>query len=152
MLTFTELMDAFERGDLDDFDVSLLERAKEYEIELLSQKGYRFPEKGDLYVSSTELLVTYITVWAAPFSHGGKALLPKGEKIWIDTDLSDTKPLLVYASPVDFKKIEQVMIPEVQRTEEGYGGFCLSLTTKVLNESFILLDTGFSVEKNSTEF
>jgi hypothetical protein len=89
-------------------------------------------------------MVQYMTAWAAPYTGSGEALLLKGERIWIETQPVDIKPIGSYALPVDYKKLEARMVPQAERSSFKYGGFYFYFKTVDLEKNFTLLQTGFN--------
>jgi len=147
-LTISDLMEQLQSGDRKFVDQHEWDWAREYERSLVSDDA-RIPRKGDVYEALDDLNINYMTAWAAPFTGSGKAILEKDERIWIDSEPMENKPIGTYALPVDYARLEQQMVPKEEREASNYGGFYLFFSTVQLNEDFKLVDTGFSKEKNS---
>ena len=145
-LTISDLMQEMSEGKRTQIGQPELEWAREYQKSLIPS-DYRFPQKGDLYESKIDQEIEFLTAWAAPFTGGGKSNVFKGERIWISSDPIEAKPIGTYALPVDYKKLEQRMVSSSDRNAPKYGGFYLSIDTKILNEKFTLITTGFCKEK-----
>lgn len=145
-LTYADLVAEAKDGKRKSIGRAEMEWAKEYERSLIPA-DMRFPQKGDLYESLADQTVEYITAWAAPYSGGGTGTLFKGEQVWIHSAPRDEKPIGEYALPVEYRKIEERMVPESERTAAKYGGFSFYFTTIELNTNFKLVRTGFKVEK-----
>ncbi len=145
-LTLSDLMQEMKEGKRKYIGQPELEWAREYQKSLIPA-DYRFPQKSDLYESQINQEIEFLTAWAAPFTGSGKSTLYKGERIWVSSDPIDVKPIGTYALPVDYKKLEQRMVSSSDRNAPKYRGFYLSVDTKILNENFILITTGFCKEK-----
>jgi hypothetical protein len=112
--------------------------ARDYERSLLPV-GTRFPKKGDVYEATEDLQVGYLTSWAAPFTGGGTGTLKSGERVIVDDDVLLARPVGVYARPIDYAAVEERMVPESDRANRKYAGFCLSLKTADLSRNFRLV-------------
>jgi hypothetical protein len=55
----------------------------------------------------------------------------------------DERPVGADAVPVEYKKLEERMVAEHERTSSKYGSFSLYFTTIELNTNFKLVRTGF---------
>ncbi len=141
-LTLDDLFTEMKAGKRKSIGKPESEWAKEYEASLLPENT-RFPKKGDLYESTSDQMVHYITHWAAPYSGSGEALLFKGERIWIHSEPTGEKPLGSYALPADYKTLEERMVPVADRSSSKYGGFTFYFKTLDLEKNFNLLQTGF---------
>jgi hypothetical protein len=120
-----------------------LDWAREYERSLIPD-GVRFPQKGDVYESLADQEVSYMTAWSAPFTGGGEAILLKGERVWIDSNPTEEKPIGTYALPVEYSKLEERMVPREEREARRYGGFYFYFNTVDLNDRFTLVETCYS--------
>lgn len=145
-LTVLDLMKELENGKRKQLSDPELSWAREYERSLIPT-NYRFPKKGDLYQSKFDQMIDYMTAWSAPFTGGGTTKIFKGEKIWIDSEPSDDKPIGTYALPVDYKDLEQRIVPYSDRTAFKYDGYYFHISTKTINENFDLIQTDFEKEK-----
>jgi len=134
-LTISDLMNELNKGKRKQLNEPELTWAREYERSLIPI-SYRFPRKGDLYQSKQDQKIEFLTAWSAPYTGSGKAILHKGEKIWIDSDPIEKEPIGAYALPVDYEELELRMVPSSERNAGKYNGFYLSIDTKVLNEKF----------------
>ena len=112
--------------------------AKDYERSLMPS-SYRYPKEGDIYESAEDQIISYLTAWSAPYTGDGSAMLFKGERILINTESRDEKPVVAYAIPVEYEKLHVRMVPEKVRTSPKYGGFYFCFSTKDLNEKFRLI-------------
>ena len=110
-LTIDDLFKEMEAGKRKSVGNPEVEWAREYEQSLIPEKS-RFPKKRDLYESSKDQIVPYLTSWSAPFTGGGEAMIFKGERIWINDAPMGEKPLGSYALPVEYEKLEKRMVPQ----------------------------------------
>ena len=140
--TYDDLVAEMKAGKRASVGRAEMEWAKEYERSLIPA-DMRFPQKSDLYESLADQTVEYITAWVAPYSGGGTGTLFKGEQVWIHSAPRDEKPIGEYALPVEYRKVEERMVPEQERTSSKYGGFYFYFTTIELNTNFKLVATGF---------
>lgn len=115
--------------------------AREYERSLIPA-GSRFPRKGDVYESIEAVEVNYLTSWAAPFTGGATVTLPAGHRVVISGDSRDPQPIAVYADAVDYKALEELVVPAVDRQAKKYTGFYFSISTVALNSKFRLVREG----------
>lgn len=125
--------------------------AREYEQSLIPV-GTRFPKKGDLYELKQDQTVQYMTAWAAPFTGGGEAILYKGERIWVHDAPRGERPLGTYALPVEYKKMEERLVPFDQRKSRKFGGLYFYFKTLDLNTDFTLIQEGFRGKKRGIGF
>jgi hypothetical protein len=141
-LTYADLVAEAKAGKRSSIGRPEMDWAKEYERSLIPA-DMRFPRKGDLYESLPDQTVGYQTDWAAPYSGAGTGTLFTGEQVWIEKTPRDERPVGADAVPVEYKKLEERMVPEHERTSSKYGSFSLYFTTIELNTNFKLVRTGF---------
>lgn len=139
-LTIADLMDEMASGKRKSVGQPELDWARDYERGLIPD-GIRFPRKGDVYESLVDQTVDYLTAWAAPFTGSGEAILRKGERVWIDTEPVDEKPIGTYAIPINYNELEERMVPGEEKNSPKYGGFYFFFKTVDLNERFRLVET-----------
>jgi hypothetical protein len=142
-LTIDDLVAEMKAGKRGTIGQPELDWAREYERSLIPG-GIRFPRKGDVYESAKDQTVTYLTAWSAPFTGSGEAILLKGERVWISSDVTDEKPIGTYALPVERERLEARMVTREDRDNPKYGGFYFFLKTVELNENFNLVETGYT--------
>lgn len=147
-LTFSDLMEEMKAGKRKSVGSPESEWAREYERSLIPP-GVRFPQKGDVYESLDNRTVSYMTAWAAPFTGGGEAVLLKGERVWIHTSSRDEKPIGVYAQAVEYRQLEERMVPKEEREKRKYGGFYFYFKTVELSEYFKLVETEYTTERDA---
>ncbi|MFZ5563801.1 MAG: hypothetical protein ACOZBW_07080 [Thermodesulfobacteriota bacterium] len=141
-LTLTDLMDEVETGRWGPLKPHELEWARDYERSLIPDT-MRFPRKGDVYEALGDMEVDFMTAWAAPFTGGGKALMKKGDRVFVESGPSDPKPIGSYVTAMDYRTLEERMVPEQDRNAPGYGGFYFFFSTIDLNTKFALVQTGY---------
>lgn len=140
-LTIDDLVEEMKAGKRRSIEE--LRWAREYEQSLIPD-DIRFPQKGDVYESLTDQTVRYLIGWRGPFTTGGEATLLKGERVWINSNATDEKPIGTYALPIEVEKLEERMVPKEDRENSKYDGFHFSLKTVELNENFKLVETGYT--------
>ena len=141
-LTVDDLIAEMNAGKRRSVGQPEIEWAREYEKSLIPE-GTGFPKKGDVYESSSDQTVHYMTAWSAPFTGGGEGTLFKDERIWIETKPNDEKPIGTYALWIEYNKLEKRMVPSEDREEPGYDGFYFYFNTLDVNKNFSLVQTGF---------
>lgn len=70
--------------------------------------------KGELWQVVSDLPITVMTAWAAPYTGGHKALLKAGERFTINNDPPEGATA-VYADPVDYKRLHRELVPRRDR-------------------------------------
>lgn len=136
--TFDELMedvDAGKRGGFNDRDAA---RARALERAALP-RGVYYPLAGDVFESRSNVEIDYLTSWAAPYTGGGRTMLPKGERVIVQ-QVGLPKPTSVYCLPDRYDELHDRIVPESDRSAEKYGGYYFSIKTKLLNEQFAKID------------
>jgi len=103
--------------------------------------GTRFPKNGELYESTSEIEVNYLTHWKAPATDGGKGILPKGIVVAVSFNPRITEAIGVMAKPIEYERVEEILIPEDVRSGSKYGGYSIVVKTQQLNEEFKLVAT-----------
>lgn len=115
--------------------------ARDYQRSLLPSDT-RFPNEGDIYEALDDLQVSYMTSFAAPFTGGGTATLPKGERVVVRYAPAGSRPVAVYADAVNYKALEPRIVPQADRVKGSkYAGYSFCIDTKDLNEKFRLVST-----------
>jgi hypothetical protein len=114
-----------------------VEWARDYERSLIPA-GTRFPKKGDVYEATKDVEVNYLTSWSAPFTGGGSGVLKKGERVIINYEPLP-RPIAANAKAINYRRVEEWMVPEADRSNNKYGGFHLVLKTLELSRDFKLV-------------
>jgi hypothetical protein len=136
--TIEDLSDEMQRGERKSIGRPELDWARDYERSQIPE-DMRFPRKGDVYEALDDTEVHYMTSWAAPFTGGGDGKLNKGERVIVDSEPIDPKPIGVYASALDYDAIERRIIPSSERSAPKYRGYYFSFKTVELNRKFKLV-------------
>ena len=144
-LTISDLSAEMKAGKRKSIGQPELDWAREYERSLIPV-GVRFPRKGDVYESLEDQPVQYMTAWAAPFTGGGDTVLLKGERVWVDNQPHENNPIGTYALAVEYKKLEERIVPHEERENPKYDGFYFHFKTVALNKTFRLVQTDFKAE------
>lgn len=116
--------------------------ARDYERSLIPV-GMRFPQKGDVYEALEDMEVDFLTAWSAPFTGGGKGALHKGDRVFVDSEPSDPKPIGSYVVAIDYEALEERIVPASDRDAERYNGFYFHFKTVDLNRRFKLVQIGY---------
>ena len=98
----------------------------------------RFPKKGDIYEVLEDMTVTYFVCYTAPFTGSGSGVLKKGDRLIVDYEPTDSKPLGVSVKGVNHKDLEARIVPRSIRREPRYGGIDFFFDTVELNNKFKL--------------
>ncbi|MEW6077460.1 MAG: hypothetical protein AB1724_06605 [Thermodesulfobacteriota bacterium] len=137
-LTIADLMAEVEAGRRKTLGPPELDWARDYERSLIPET-MRFPAKGDVFEALQDMEVEFMTAWSAPFTGGGKAVIKQGEKVRVDSEPSESRPIGTYAVAVDYKTMEERMVPAADRNASKYGGFYFYFSTIDLNTRFALV-------------
>ena len=137
-LTLKDLYAEVEAGKRTSLGRPELDWAVEYELSLVPP-GYRFPRHGDVYESMEDQDVEFTTHWKAPYTGGGMGRLLKGERVRVEM-MPAEKQLAVAATPLDYEKLEERMVPPEIRMDPKYQGFQVHLETMVINQKFELVE------------
>ncbi len=109
--------------------------------------GYRYPKKGDLYESKSDQKIEIITDFSMRYIGSGLGFVTilKGERIWIDEEPAKRKPLSVFARPYNYWEFQKNNIPDEMERLKLFGNiFYLSVETRILNESYVLVEENYS--------
>jgi hypothetical protein len=87
--------------------------------------------KGQRYRTRAPMEILYTTQWYAPFTGGGRGVLPAGTVFVVE---HDPPPAARAAAclPENGKEIEALLIPEEDRRSKKYGGFTLVMDLEVI--------------------
>jgi hypothetical protein len=137
--TIADLMAEVDSGARRSVGSPEIDWARDFERSLLPPET-RFPREGEIYEALEDVVVTYLTSWAGPFTGGGKAEIHKGEKLVIRYAPEGSRPVMVYADAVDHKSVESRSVPPAELRARGYEGSHLAIRTIDLNQKFLLMD------------
>src|SRR5580765_2993799 len=90
--TCADLFDEMKRGERTSVGSPEVDWARDYERSQIPA-GMRFPRKGDIYEALEDMTVHYMTSWAAPVTGGGDGVLKKGDRVIVDNDPTDPRPI-----------------------------------------------------------
>lgn len=141
-LTFADLMADMKAGKRNSVGQPEMDWARDYERSLIPAE-MRFPQKGDVYEVLHDMKVEFMTAWAAPFTGGGKGMLMQGERVIVHSEPAEAKPIGAYAKAVEYRAVEERMVPARERTSRKYGGFYFYFSTVELDTKFVLVKTGY---------
>ncbi len=137
--TVADLMAELRTGKRTEISGEEVELAKAYQRRKMPS-GLKFPKAGEVYEAIEDFEVHYMTAHYAPFTGGGRALLPKGERIRV-CEPSNPEPLGVYCDPLNYDALHERIVPAKERAHERYGGYYFSIDTVDLNRSFRLVES-----------
>lgn len=130
---------------LDDLDAEKrslsgeeIEWARDYEREQL-RSWARFPKDGEIFETIDDLAITFMISSNGPYSGSGRGVLPKGTHVRVHAYAHDPEPVGVYATPLDKKRLEQQLVPELDRLSGSYRGYSLFFKVAQLNRDFRLV-------------
>lgn len=130
---------------LDDLDAEKrslageeIEWARDYEREQL-RSWARFPKDGDIFETVNDLAVTFLIASNGPYGSSGHGILPSGTRVRVSIHANDAEPVGVYATPIEEKIIETVLVPEADRSSSRYRGYSLFFKVAQLNRDFRLV-------------
>jgi len=144
-LTIADLMREMNEGKRKSVGSPEVDWARDYERSLLPSNT-RFPKEGDVYESISDMEVDYMTAWRAPFTRGGKAMIRKGERFWIDSAPNSQCPISVYAMAIRYDALEIEAIPASDRENPKYNGYYFSIKTADLISRYRLVDENYKKE------
>lgn len=128
------MTDEFEAGKRSEISREDIELAKAYEKKRMPL-NIRYPVEGDIYEALQDCEIDYLTTHLAPFTGGGQAMLPRGERVRV-SELSEQKPLSVYCAPVNYDLMHDRIVPVGERASPNYLGYYFSIDTLDLNRCF----------------
>ena len=137
--TIEELMQEMKDGKRQTIGGKTLDNARKLGDALLPN-NLKFPVGGEIYESTSEVAITYMTSYHAPFTGGDKTTLPAGVKVIVHKPNSK-RPTGVYCTPLDYEKFEDLLIPKDETESPNYAGYHLSVDTVDLNKQFKQIDT-----------
>jgi len=143
-LTNEELNEELKAGKRKFIAFEDVQKAHELERALFPD-DIRYPKTNDIYQAAEDVEIGYMTHWLAPFTGGGNAILPKGEKIQVNEVFME-QPIAVNCTPLNYKKLHEKIVPQSERMEPNYDGYSLSVKTIQLHRSFIFLGNDPSSE------
>lgn len=114
-----------------------IELARAYQRRIMPA-GIRYPREGEVYEAIEDVTISYMTSHYAPFTGGGKAVLPKGERVRVSKPI-ENQPVGVYCDPLRYDRLHDLIVPAEERANECYSGYYLSIDTPTLNKSFRLV-------------
>ena len=119
-----------------------IQLARAYERRRLP-KNIRFPRTGDIYQAIDTIEINYLTAHHAPFTGGGKAMLPKGEQVRV-YKISDDRPISVYCDPMRYDELHSLIVPAEERENPYYSNYYFWIETTKLVDSFELVACGLA--------
>ena len=128
-----EELDSGKRSVITEIESEL---AREYTQSLLPN-DIRYPKEGDIYTSIQDYEIDYMTAHNAPYTGGGKSILPKGESIKISKPISE-KPIGVYCDPINYDKLHDQIVSKEDLENPYYSNYYFSIDTVDLNKYFKL--------------
>ena len=137
--TVGDLMAELQAGKRTEISGEEVELAKAYQRRQIPP-GIRFPKAGEIYEAIGDFEVHYMTAHCAPFTGGGRSVLPKGERVRV-CEPSNPEPLGVYCDPLNYDALHERIVPAKERAHERYEGYYLSIDTVDLNRSFTLVES-----------
>jgi hypothetical protein len=135
--TVDDLMVELQTGKRTEISGQEIELAKAYQRRQMSP-GIRFPKTGEIYEAIDDFTVHYMTAHSAPFTGGGRSVLPKGERVRVG-EASGLEPLGVYCDPLNYDALHDRIVPAEERAHEQYESYYLSIDTVDLNRYFRLI-------------
>lgn len=138
--TISDLFQEMKAGVRDSLGSPEVDWALNYEKSLLPP-GTRFPKEGEVYEALEDVELNYLTSWTAPFTGGGAGVLPKGQWLRVAAIL-DPQPISAYADAVNYKTMEELIVPVEDRTAQNYSAFYFSVPTALFNTKFRRINDG----------
>lgn len=132
--TIEMLMAELQAGIRSKISGEEIERAVEYERRILPA-DLKFPKEGEVYEAITNFDIHYMTSHNAPFTGGGRSILPQGERVRVRS-VSHEKPIGVYCDPLRYDDLHHLIVPQEEREYPSYVSYYLSIETVDLNKHF----------------
>ena len=82
--------------------------------------------EGQKYKALTDIELTCMTSWSAPYTGGYERIFPCGEEFVIEND-PPTGATAVYANPCNYDKLHEQFIPLHDRKQKRYQGYYLGI-------------------------
>jgi hypothetical protein len=98
----------------------------------------RFPKEGEVYEATTDVEITFLTQYNAPFTGGDKCRFPRGERLRISC-VNFERPIGAYANPLRYDELHSTIVSDEERARPEYVGYYLSVKTVQLNRDFRLV-------------
>ena len=90
-----------------------------------------------MYEALRDVSVSYITGWwDIPYTGGGRAVFPKGERLRVTQVGPGREPAGAYCDPLRYDALHEQIVPAVERADPLYVRYCLSVDTADLNGAF----------------
>jgi len=84
----------------------------------------RHIRSGQRYRAREDIAVLFLTHWTAPFTGGGKAIIPSGTIFTVTLD-PPAAATGVHCDPEDYAALERRLVSERDRSASNYSGFSL---------------------------
>jgi hypothetical protein len=136
--TISDLDAELKRGERKWVGQPEISWAIDYEREQIPT-GIRFPRREDVYEVIADMSVLFATMWKAPFTGSGHGLLKSGDRLLVDNDPGEPRPIGVNLVAVDYAALEQRLVSSSDRAKPNYNGFYFYFKTVVLNQQFRLV-------------
>ena len=105
------------------------QRTREFEKSLIPD-DYVMPIEGAIYVCAEDCQADFEIFWNAAGSGGCEEIsIPKGEEVKIGK-IWEAKQVIIPAVPVDYSRMEQILVPAKERSTPKYGGFGYAIYTR----------------------
>jgi hypothetical protein len=101
-------------------------------------RDVRFPKEGEVYEAVTDVVITFLTHYSAPFTGGARTVFPKGERVRVSC-VNGERPIGVYCTPLRYDDLHVFIVTNEERTRPEYNGYSLSIKTVQLNREFRLV-------------
>lgn len=97
------------------------------------------PEEDLILEAISDYETMYLTGWKAPTTGGGRAILPAGERIKVQTYSKGA--IAANCTPINYDKLHSLIVPESDRINSKYSGYGLVIPLDDLDNYFIEVDT-----------
>ncbi|EEF58926.1 hypothetical protein [Pedosphaera parvula] len=145
--TVEDLMAELQAGKRTEISGEEVELAKAYQRRRMAS-DIRFPKAGEIYEAIGDFEVHYMTAHCAPFTGGGRSILPKGERVRV-CEPSNPEPLCVYCDPLSYEALHERIVSAEERAHERYEGYYFNIDTVDLNRFFRFVESSKTDEETN---
>ena len=96
----------------------------------------RGAKEGEIWEALHDVEIQYMTSHDAPYTGGGTATLPAGERVIASKSASGRKRIGAYFDPLRYKELEEILVSKDDRDAPHYSGYYFFIPVEQLNKHF----------------
>ncbi len=96
-------------------------------------------QEGQRFRTCTDIETLYLTSYRAPFTGGGKALIPAGFEFEVMHDQVDGAPG-VNCRALDYERYEELLVSKQERADSKYAGYHIVMRGDVIADACVSID------------